>query len=523
MKKCFIYVRVSTEEQAQEGKSIETQLRICRKWAQDNEYLVIEEFIDEGKSATSLNRPALKELLTRGKDEEIDAILVQDTDRLARNTLDHLTIKALLKKKNTQVISISQPMIDDSPEGNLIDTIIASVNAFQSQITGRKTSKVLEEKAKLGWFPGGTPPLGYKNIVNPAPTCSLDIQIIGIDELVALYILKAFEMYATGNYNVQGIVDFLNSKQIKSPLGYTIHVSYVARMLQNQFYLGKFTWNKVIYDKAKHPALIDLDIFMQVQKVLEAHNQNATRKRIHSFLLRGFLYCDNCSRKMWGEQHKKASGKIYEFYFCPTCKKDTYIDKELLEQQVAKLFKKIQISKDYVSHVLDTAKKILEEERTNQHSEKVRLYAEKSKLEKAIKETEDSRFITHTLTEESFMRIYPRYENQLKAINKEICDLDKDHAHAVEVLKKVLFLAEDAVYLLKRNYLNLFFKEFRIRNGKITKFALTDDLKPLIQDGSVRVNATGLAGWNDFRTQKWLDEIEYPEITTKQINLLLSL
>jgi len=74
---------------------------------------------------------------------------------LARNTLDHLTIKAVLRKKSIEIISISQPMIDDSPEGNLIDTILASVNIFQSQLTGRKTSKVLEEKAKMGWYPRG--------------------------------------------------------------------------------------------------------------------------------------------------------------------------------------------------------------------------------------------------------------------------------------------------------------------------------------------------------------------------------
>ena len=136
MKKAYIYARVSTEEQAEEGKSIETQERICRKWAKDNNFAIAGIFKDEGKSATNLNRPALQELIAKCQDrEDIDAILVQDTDRLARNTIDHLNVKALLKKKGVEVISISQPMLDDSPEGKLMDTMIASFNAFQSQIT----------------------------------------------------------------------------------------------------------------------------------------------------------------------------------------------------------------------------------------------------------------------------------------------------------------------------------------------------------------------------------------------------
>jgi len=96
MKTALIYSRVSTEEQAEEGKSIETQIKLCKKWAKDNDYQIQETYIDRGKSATTLNRPALQDLLAKCKDDiGIDAILVQDTDRLARNTLDHLTIKAI--------------------------------------------------------------------------------------------------------------------------------------------------------------------------------------------------------------------------------------------------------------------------------------------------------------------------------------------------------------------------------------------------------------------------------------------
>ncbi|PWU24084.1 hypothetical protein C5B42_00720 [Candidatus Cerribacteria bacterium 'Amazon FNV 2010 28 9'] len=503
MKIAFIYRRVSTEEQADEGKSIETQELVCRKWAKDNDYFIAPEnvFTDEGKSATTLNRPALKDMLAKCQDDNIkvDAVIVQDTDRLARNTFDHLTIKAILEKRNIRLISVSQPMIDNSPEGNLVDTIIASVNAFQSQITGRKTSKVLEQKAKMGWYPGGTPPLGYKNVDNLTPTGTLDKRIIGIEEETMPYIKKSFEMYATGNYTVQQIADYLNENKIKPVYGREIHESYVARMYRNEFYIGKFLWNNEVYE-GKHPLFITKSLFMKVGTVLDTHNQFATRKRRHDFLLRGFLFCQICGSQMWAEQHtKKTNGNVYNQYFCPQCRKGSYVDRDKLEAAVEKTFRRIQISDAYVQHVLTTAKRILEEDRTNQDTETKRLTTEKVKVERGMKEAEDARFITHTLTEEAFNRIYSRYEKELKNIEDVAANLKKDHSKSIAVLQKVLRLAEnigqayaDADFLLKKNYLGIFFKRFIIKEGKLVKFDLTDELKPLIKNGSVRVRTTGL-------------------------------
>lgn len=498
MKKAYLYRRVSSEEQAVEGKSIETQERICRKWAEDNGYQVVEVFTDEGKSATSLNRPALKDLLARCQEEGVNAVLVQDTDRIARNTLDHLTIKSILQKAGIQLISVSQPMIDDSPEGNLIDTIIASVNAFQSQITGRKTSKVLEEKAKIGWFPGGTPSLGYKNTDNPNPSSSLDRRIIGIDQDIAPFIKHTFEWYALGSCTIQQIADYLNNKGVKSPFGSKIHPSLVARILKDDFYIGSFSWKGVVYP-GKHELFISEALYMKVQQVMKAHNQNATRQRRHNFLLRGFVFCADCERRLWGELHTKPNGKVYSFYFCSNCKKETYVDRDKLEQKVAKLFKKIQITPEYRKMVLEKAKEILKESRDNQMSEKERLLREKSKIEKAMQNAEDSRFLRQSISDEGFLRLYIRYEAQLQNINQELEGVDKDHGERLVVLERILQLAENiggayeqANFTLKRNYLALFFKDFKVKNGRITRFNLSDDLKPLIKNGSVLVTPIGL-------------------------------
>lgn len=334
----------------------------------------------------------------------------------------------------------------------------------------------------------------------PSLTCALDKQIIGYDDETSPYVRKIFEMYSSGNYNVKNLADFLNDKGIKSPRGYQIHPSLICNILKNGFYIGCFVWNKVKY-VGKHPKLIDEDLFAHVQKVMQVHNQNATRKRKHNFLLRGFVFCSDCGRRLWADVHKKKSGVTFNLYFCPNCKRDTYINRDKLERQVADVFKTIQISNEYVTMTMSKARVILEESRASQDSEKRRLIAQKSKVEKAIREAEDNRFMHHTLTDDAFQRISSRYEAELGKLDDELARLGKDHSKTIEVLKKVLLLAENigkayevGDYTTKRAYLGLFFKDFKVKNGMIETYRLTKDLEPLVENGSVRVSTNGLRG-----------------------------
>ena len=495
MKQAFIYCRVSTEEQAETGKSIETQERLCRKWAKENGVKVIQTFIDEGKSATNLNRPALKDLLSNVQDKtvRVNFVLVQDTDRLARNTLDHLTIKSILTKRSVQLISISQPMIDDSPEGNLIDTIIASVNAFQSQITGRKTSKVLEEKAKLGWYPGGVPPLGYINADNPNPTCTFDRRIVIIDQDTARAIRKLFEAYVSGNFSFSELALRLRESNISSPYKNNIHKSLIQRILTNEFYNGYFYWKGKRY-LGKHDLFITPELFKNAQQRILAGT--FTRKRKNNYLLSGYLFCSTCGKRIWGETHIKKTEHIYSFYFCPEHK--NYAPTDETEVQVERLFQKIQLSEDYVNSIRLKAMEIIKESRRDVDSDKRSLEKQKTEVEKGMKEAEDSRFIRRSLSEERFTKIYKRYEDSLSNIEEQLASIKIDYGSKLATLEKTLTLAENigqayknADFLTKRSYLNLFFKKIYLDGQKVRQYKLNPELEGLIKQGMVRVRPNG--------------------------------
>ena len=500
MKKALIYTRVSTEEQSEEGASIETQVSLCQKWAKTNNYTIADLFEDRGKSATTMNRPGLQDLLLRiQEDKTIGAVLVQDTDRLARNTLDHLTIRSLLDKNDVALISINQPQFDNSPEGKLMDTMVASFNAFQSQMTGRKVSKVLEAKARTGYYPFPAP-LGYINAENPKPTGVYDKRIIIPDTEKAPYMKQAFALYSTGTINGQALCDKLYEQGLRSKKGGKLQDSMLLVYLKNPIYIGKIAYKGEVFE-GHHEPLIDEATFNQCQEVMAEHNQNASRRRVHNYLLRGYVFCADCNRRLWAEKHKKPNGLVFDFYYCKTHRKGSYVAVDELEKQVEKGFQKVEVTKEYASQLESLAITILKEFRDNSDSDSKALTNRKSSLEAAIREAEDNWLIQKKLTFEQYSAIEKRYNTEIAGIEEKLNEGKKDYQKALKTIQGLMGLAQnigqaykDADDQQKRYYLSLFFDGggFFVKDGKIVKARLSKDVKALIKDGSVRVRMNWL-------------------------------
>ncbi len=143
---------------------------------------------------------------------------------------------------------------------------------------------------------------------------------------------------------------------------------------------GLFEWT--LKYQAIIPLLVSEDLFHKVQRVLESHNQGASRKRKHSYLLRGYLFCLSCSKQMWAEPQKKET---YHFYYCKHCGKGTYKNTTEIENQVEKLFSEIQLSDSYVENTIKKAQDLLKQSRDIEESRKRTLIDQKSGIEKAMR------------------------------------------------------------------------------------------------------------------------------------------
>ena len=485
---CLIYSRVSSQEQAEKGRSIDDQVKICEKFAKDNNDHISGVFKDAGKSGTSMNRPALQDLLIRCReDKSINAILVQDTDRISRSTSDHLQIKAILKKHGVQLISTSQPMMSgDSPESQFVDLVISGINQFQSQITARKTSKVMEQKALEGWKPG-PPRIGFKNETVDGKN------IIVQDKERAPYIKKIFEMYATGTVSLDQIRVELNSKGFRTKSGLPISKSLVASILHDQFYTGALPYKGNIL-RGKHSPIVSEELFDRCQQLMAQRNHFATRDRKHKYLLRGFLFCGQCGSRIFAEKHVKATGAEFDYYFCQKCSK-SYNAIRKIEKQVETAFKKIKFSESLINKIMIRAKSILDETHDGVDFERKILQSRQSKLETRRNALETG-YLDGVFNKESFKRQRDKIDEEIFQLEQAISKLKKDRSENIIIFERLLSLSKNiykdyfkADVQSKKFYLTIFWEQFEIRNGVIEKATPTKLFQTLLNQKSIQPNS----------------------------------
>lgn len=152
--KAVAYIRVSTEEQTK-GTSLDSQKEACIQYARLHNIELTEKniFREEGVSAKIIDRPQLAALLDycskqRGK---ITHCIIWKVDRLARKSEYHHIIKAQLLKCGVKLVSVTEP-IDDSPMGNLMDSMLAAFAQFDNDIRAARTTGGMKARLRARWM-----------------------------------------------------------------------------------------------------------------------------------------------------------------------------------------------------------------------------------------------------------------------------------------------------------------------------------------------------------------------------------
>lgn len=139
MKRTAIYIRVSSDRQAQEGDSIPAQRDALRKYIDDhNDLSFAGEYMDDGVSGTRNDRDELQRLLADVKDGKIDLILATKLDRIYRSIRHYLNFQDTLDRYNVNWLAIWEPIYDTStPQGRLIINQMMSIAQFEAENTGQ--------------------------------------------------------------------------------------------------------------------------------------------------------------------------------------------------------------------------------------------------------------------------------------------------------------------------------------------------------------------------------------------------
>ena len=346
----------------------------------------------------------------------------------------------------------------------------------------------MEEKARAGWWPGMAP-IGYKNTINPTPSSNLDKKIVTPHPQTGPIVTQMFKDYATGTFSTDSLVKKSNALGLTNNQGRKIITSTINRILNSHMYYGIIPWKDKLYP-GKHKPLISKTIWDICQQIMDVHNQHANRTRKHSYLLRGFVYCANCQHRLWAAPSKKMA---FNYYYCHKCGKGTYVDVIDLEKQVKRWVGQLEVTDRYAQDLAVAAKQALKDLRSNSQEEEKLLINQKTAIKAKMQAAED-RLLDNTLKPDQFKSIMDRLDPQLKDIEEAINKSTSDYSDKFERIKNLVNMARnlkqtyrDADPDLKRYYLSLFFSKFMVKAGKAVEAIPSEDIKPLLKNGKIRV------------------------------------
>lgn len=244
MKNAIGYCRVSTEEQARGGISLEVQKEKIRQYAELHSLNLLKVIMDE-KSGKDLNREGINEILSLIKDKSINHIVIYKMDRLTRNVFDLLyLVRKIFEPGKIQFHSISEKIDTETPMGKFFLLILGGFAEMERDMVSERTKTVLHYKIEKGEYVG-SPSLGYE--ASTGENKFLDINEREQDTVKRIFYLKRYKHLSLGK-----IAKELNESDVKTKRGGKWYSGTIKLILDRGS--SKFKTNKL--DKNKELVLV---------------------------------------------------------------------------------------------------------------------------------------------------------------------------------------------------------------------------------------------------------------------------
>ena len=315
------YARYSTEHQTE--NSIDTQLAAIQKYCDSNGHTIVGTYVDMAMSGTNTERPDFQRMISGAKKHLFDCVVVYDISRASRDVEDWLGFRKLMRTLDVKVLSTTENLgsIDD-PNAFLTELLTAGLGQHMVLQTRQKSIAGVATKARQGVFLGGTPPLGFdvKNgryIINEYESGSIRL---------------IFDLYARGS-SYDDIIDALIEKGYRGKRGQVIGKSALNAILQNERYIGIYTWNKrqvkymgkwaggkanpdVVRIEGVIPPIINITTWEKVQDRMKNNKHNASNTAKYKYLLSGLIECGECGGTYTGKTNTSGKGYTTRYYVC---------------------------------------------------------------------------------------------------------------------------------------------------------------------------------------------------------------
>lgn len=348
MQSAYLYIRVSTDEQATKGYSLRYQKDALLRYCQSNN-IQVHKIFSEDCSAKTFNRPEWREMISElqqiRKESRPEQILFTKWDRFSRNIGNAYVMLEKLNRLGVEAHAIEQPLDARMPENRVMLAIYLATSEAENErrsINVRQGMKRAKEEGR--WM--GHASIGYRNSINQ------DGKKVIVPNLPESEIIKfVFEELDIGNKSISILY-----KEAKAS-GLNCSLSSFWRLIQNPVYCGRITVSRTKHQKAEfvigqHEKLISPALFDRVQERLHSKGKPQIKTRDNEFLpLRGFLGCPFCRRTLTGSASMGRNKKYYYYHCRNGCK--YRIRAEIANKLFSTEVKKLVPDKHYIDLYID--------------------------------------------------------------------------------------------------------------------------------------------------------------------------
>ena len=441
-KKCGLYMRVSTEDQAREGFSLPEQRERLETFCKFKGYEIIDYYEDAGISAKTGNyRPEFERLKNDIKAKKVNTIVALKLDRITRSIYDWENLMTFLDENNAYLDCVNDEINTTSANGKMISRLLMSVSQNEIERTSERTKVGLAGAIKCGHIPH-VAPLGYKH----------EDKKLVIDYSTKDIIVRIFDLYYNG-YSYQKISNVFNEEKVLGKDNW--RDSTIQTILENEIYKGDFVHGK----RTKHPTyyedvvepIVSKEMWEDCQVQKKKNSRSYQKTLIYLYLQK--LKCPKCGRILGGKATTKKNGKVYYYYYCNDCRiqfKENIIT-EYFNQFISELVEYDSVVNQFflpmIKQKFDEPKEQLEKEINNQKNKLERIkkayvngvfelqeYNEERKIvERAISELENKLDSTDCAEELRFTPKDILLKRDIDFINK--IKLDKEYQERTKTWK----------------------------------------------------------------------------------------
>ena len=340
--RAVLYARVSGDDRAKTGgENLADQLKLCREYALEHSYEVIEEFAedDRGASGASFDLPELSRALESARAGRYDVLVVRELDRLSRELAKQLILEQELKRAG---VSIEYVLYDfpDTPEGRLNKNLRAMLAEYEREKIKQRMTRGKLRKIRNGEaINHGHPPFGYENVEIDGRAA------LAVNEEEAKTVRLIYRWYLEGDgergpmsiraiaqrLTELGVPTYNDLRDMQDCTKKTVKAhghwprSSVGSILANETYTGTWLYGRRNWAADEQipvtvPVIIDARTWEATQERRATNKRRSKRNRKHDYLMAGYLTCGGCGRHVIGNPtysyyKGKRSGPIL-YYRC---------------------------------------------------------------------------------------------------------------------------------------------------------------------------------------------------------------